>query len=101
MVIEWLGFSVQPELREKFIAEDAKIWTAALASNEGFLGKEIWLDPGSADRIYLIIRWQTREQWKAVPLDLLQATDVKFAEVMGADNYKMIESKEYQIRKFS
>ena len=101
MVIEWLGFSVKPELREKFIAEDAKIWTAALSDADGFFGKEIWLDPGSAERIYLVIRWQTREQWKAVPIELLQTTEAKFAEAMGTDNYKMIEVKEYQIRKFS
>ena len=100
MVIEWLGFQVRPELREKFITEDEKIWTPVLADADGFLGKEIWIDPGSEDRVYLVIRWQTREQWKAVPLDLLVETEAKFMSVMGKDNYQMLESKEYQIRKF-
>ena len=100
MVIEWLGFSVKPELREKFIAEDARIWTSALAAYEGFLGKEIWIDPAASDKIYLIIRWQTKEQWQAVPIDLLRQTEIEFAGVMGADNYEMIEGREYQIRKF-
>lgn len=100
MVIEWLSFSVKPELREKFIAEDEKIWTTALATNDGFLGKEIWIDPNLTDRIYLVVRWQTKEQWNAVPRDLLQATEAKFSETIGADNYKLFEVKEYQIRKF-
>ena len=100
MVIEWLGFQVVPELREKFIAEDEKIWTPVLADSDGFLGKEIWLDPSLEDRIYLVIRWQTLEQWKAVPVQLLRETEAKFSSVMGQDSYQMIESKGYQMRKF-
>jgi uncharacterized protein (TIGR03792 family) len=100
MVIEWLGFQVLPELREKFIAEDEKIWTAILSQADGFLGKEIWLAPEKSDRLFMIIRWQTRQQWKAVPIELLQETEAKFMAAMGKDNYQMIESKEYQIRKF-
>ena len=100
MVIEWLGFEVKPELREKFIKEDEKIWTAALNSQDGFLGKEVWLDPRLEDRVYFVIRWQTRQQWKAVPMDLLVETEAEFMKAMGQENYQMIESKEYQIRKF-
>lgn len=100
MVIEWLSFQVKPELREKFIAEDEKIWTAVLSDADGFLGKEIWLDPSNSDRLYLIIRWQTRQQWKAVPIKLLQETEAKFMAAMGKNSHRMIESKEYQIRKF-
>ena len=100
MVIEWLDFRVKPELREKFIKEDERIWTAALAGADGFLGKEIWLDPQSRDRIFLVIRWQTREQWFSVSPELLAETDAKFLSVMGEGSYEMLEGKEYQIRKF-
>lgn len=100
MVIEWLGFQVKPELREKFIAEDEKIWTPVLAASPGFLGKETWIAPGISDRVYLVIRWQTREQWKAVPMELLIETEAQFMSAMGKGNYQMVESKEYQIRKF-
>jgi uncharacterized protein (TIGR03792 family) len=100
MVIEWLGFEVKPELREQFITEDEKIWTPVLADSDGFLGKEIWIDPGSENRIYLIIRWQTQEQWNAVPNDLLRKTETEFLAAMGEGNYQMLESKAYQVRKF-
>ena len=100
MVIEWLSFRVKPELREEFIQKDAAIWTATLSQQEGFLSKEVWIDPAKSDRLYLVIRWQTRQQWKAVPLELLAQTDAKFMSAMGKDNYEMLESKEYQIRKF-
>jgi uncharacterized protein (TIGR03792 family) len=101
MVIEWLKFRVTPEAREKFIEQDEVIWTATLATYPGFLRKEVWLDPSISDEVVLIIRWQSREQWKAVPIDVLRATEEKFAAAMGQSNYEMIETKEYQIRKFS
>jgi uncharacterized protein (TIGR03792 family) len=99
MVIEWLMFQVVPETRKKFIEQDEAIWTAALSAYPGFLGKEIWLEPQRSDRITIVIRWQTREQWKSVPPDVLAATEIKFAKAMGK-TYKMIDTAEYQIRKF-
>jgi hypothetical protein len=32
MVIEWLKFRIQPEIREKFIEQDQAIWTKTLAT---------------------------------------------------------------------
>lgn len=100
MVIEWLVFKVASEAREKFIEKDREIWTPPLAEYPGFLSKEIWLDPQKSDRLTIVIRWQTREQWKAVPMDILEITEQKFDEAMGKDSYQIIEASEYQIRKF-
>ncbi len=100
MVIEWLVFKVDSEAREKFIEKDREIWSPNLAKYPGFLSKEIWVDPEKSDRVTIVIRWQTREQWKAVPMDILEATEKKFAEAMGEDNYEMVAALEYQIRKF-
>ena len=102
MVIEWLQFTVDSKSREKFVREDEKIWTAALATYPGFLGKEVWIDPKTSDRVVFAIRWQTREQWKSIPVKDLMAIEKDFSAIMKEEgiNYKMIESKEYQIRKF-
>ena len=97
MVIEWLDFRVQPELREKFIKEDDRIWTPVLADADGFLSKEIWLDPKFSDRIFFVIRWQTREQWFSVSPKLLAETEAKFLSAMGFGSYEMLEGKEYRI----
>lgn len=43
MVIEWQKIRVRPELRDLFLEKDREIWTAGLAHEEGFLGKEVWL----------------------------------------------------------
>ncbi|MEM9275065.1 MAG: TIGR03792 family protein [Cyanobacteria bacterium P01_F01_bin.143] len=98
MIIEWLGFSVKPELREKFLAADQEIWTPVLAGSDGFLDKEVWLDPATGDRVFIIVRWQSRQQWKNISLKLLETTEQKFALAMGTDNYQMIESKEYLVQ---
>lgn len=44
MVIEFLYFIVSPESREAFIARDADVWTAGVAQQAGYLGKEAWAD---------------------------------------------------------
>lgn len=101
MVIEWLEFKVKPQFREKFVQIDREIWTTTLEQYPGFLGKEVWLDPNKVDRLYLVIRWQTREQWKSVPQSVLVQTEQEFAQQMGKNNYKSVGMKEYQLRKFS
>ena len=102
MVIEWLEFRVDADSREKFIRQDEAIWTAALATYPGFLGKEVWIEPNASDKVIFTIRWQTREQWKSIPASDLAKIEQRFSTKMRQMNikYKMIESKEYQIRKF-
>ncbi|PSF38853.1 TIGR03792 family protein [Aphanothece hegewaldii CCALA 016] len=99
MVIEWLKFKINQE-REKFIEKDAEIWTASLSKYPGFLGKEIWINPNNESEIIFIIRWKTREEWKAIPQSILDETEKKFAQALENRSYEMLESKEYQVRKF-
>lgn len=100
MVIEWLKVRVDPEAREDYIQKDAEIWTATLASYPGFLGKEVWLNPNAADEVVLVIRWETRQQWKSIPQAVLDATEQRFQAVLGNYTHEIVESSEYQVRKF-
>ena len=97
MVIEWLKFRVVSELQEKFLQKDEEIWTPLLASYPGFLGKETWLVPNTAEEIIFVIRWQTRQQWKSIPLQVLAETEQQFAQQVGENTYEMIETKEYEV----
>jgi uncharacterized protein (TIGR03792 family) len=83
MVIEHLTLRIPLALRPRFLTADAEIWTATLAVQPGFVAKETWADVGQPDRIHLIIRWQTRALWKAVPADLLAETDARMTAAMG------------------
>ena len=102
MVIEWLKFTVDSDSREQFIQVDEAIWTAALSTYPGFLGKEVWIEPNEPDKVIFTIRWQTREQWKSIPNSDLVSIEKDFSTAMNKMNikYKMVESKEFQIRKF-
>jgi uncharacterized protein (TIGR03792 family) len=100
MVIEWLKFRVAPELREKFIQDDEMVWTAALTKFPGYLGKEVWIDPKAPEEIVIISHWETVEKWQSIPQTALNEIEKQFAEKMGKDNYKLLEFRQYQIRKF-
>ncbi|PPS45621.1 TIGR03792 family protein [Chroococcidiopsis sp. TS-821] len=96
MVIELLKCKVDPELRERYLQLDAEVWTKALAKCPGFLGKEVWLNPKEASEVILVIRWATKEQWKAIPEEFLLQVEKIFSQQMG-QTYQIVESVEYQV----
>lgn len=102
MIIEWLKFTVNSRSREQFIQKDEEIWTPSLSQYPGFLGKEVWIEPDAPDQVILIVRWQTRKQWKSIPTKDLIEIEKRFSATMNKMNinYKITESKEFQVRKF-
>ena len=100
MVIEWLQFQVQEEVREQFVQIDEEIWTTALSSYSGFLGKEVWISPDNLGEVTMVIRWDSTDSWFSIPGSDLQKIDEQFADAMGRDTYDLIASKQYQVRKF-
>jgi uncharacterized protein (TIGR03792 family) len=100
MVIEWLKVQVAEELREAFIQKDEEIWTAALAKYSGFLGKEVWISPKKPEEVILVIHWETREAWNAIPPDYLKATETQFNQAFDGNTYEIIEVDAYSVRKF-
>jgi len=95
MVIEWLKFKVPPEKWEAFIQRDEEVWTAGLKNFPGYLGKEIWVD-SVENEVVMLIRWETREQWKSV----LQSTIDELDRQMGDLQIAIAQSREYQVSKF-
>jgi uncharacterized protein (TIGR03792 family) len=101
MVIEWLKFQVPEALRETFIQQDEAIWTAALAQYPGFMGKEVWLTVDNPNEVVCVIQWASWDAWKSIPVAVLDATEQQFSAQMGEQNYKLVESTAYQLRKFA
>ncbi|MEM6275494.1 MAG: TIGR03792 family protein [Pseudomonadota bacterium] len=83
MIIEHLTVSIPDGTEAAFLKADAEVWTATLAAQPGYIGKETWVELGDRTRVHLTIRWQTRDEWKSVPGDLLAATDRRMTEVFG------------------
>jgi uncharacterized protein (TIGR03792 family) len=99
VVIELLKFKVPSEQREKYIQKDSEIWTTALAKYPGFLGKQVWINPNAPEEITFVIHWATREHWKAIPQNELDIISKNFDTAIGF-SAEMVESSEYQVRKF-
>jgi uncharacterized protein (TIGR03792 family) len=93
--IEWLKFRVPPQQQDLFLQKDAEIWTPVLSDSPGFTGKEVWQNSNHADEVILVIHWSSREEWKAIPQDLLEQTNQRFNEAVGAD-YPLVEAKEFR-----
>jgi uncharacterized protein (TIGR03792 family) len=85
MIIEQLTFRVPAVLRARYLTLDAEIWTAVLAAQPGFLGKEAWVEAADPEVLHLIIRWRSRADWKAVPPSLLRDTDRRFVAALGQE----------------
>lgn len=100
MVIEWLKIRVAPERREQYIQKDEEIWTTALSTYPGFLGKQVWINPNQPDEVVLVIQWESREAWKRVSVQHIEETERLFSQAMGDAVYSIIEEREYQVRKF-
>ncbi len=97
MVIEWLQIRVPVADHARYVTADAAIWSAALARNDGYLGKEVWSHPQTPDILHLVIRWSSRAAWHAVPPDLLAATDAAFVAIMG-QSYPVLACIDYDVK---
>lgn len=98
MIIELFKVKVAP-VQKQYLEKDTEIWTQALVTYPGFLGKEVWLNPNKPSEVILVIRWASREQWKSVSIELLDAIEQQFAQALG-DIYQIVELSEYQVHKF-
>ena len=65
-VVEHLRIKVPSEARRVWREAEERSWEPWLAQQDGFLGRDLLWDP-DAEEATLLIRWATREQWKAIP----------------------------------
>lgn len=75
MVVEELCIRVGPAERAAFVEADARVWTAFLRTCEGFVDKQVWLDPERPDEVRLVIWWESLAHWHAVTRDRVEAVD--------------------------
>ena len=97
VVVELLKVEIAAEDREKYLQIDREIWTKVIAQFPGFINKEVWLNPQAPTEVMLIIRWRSRQEWKAISVELLQEIERQFALKMGNISYKIVDSVEYQV----
>lgn len=93
MVIEWQRLQVRPDTLDLFLEKDAEIWTAALAREPGFLGKEVWVDEESQE-VILVIRWRSEEEWTGIPETRLAEVEQRFRAVVP-EGHELLETRRY------
>ena len=65
-VIEQLRLGVPEPHRELWLQAEASSWQPWLEQQQGFVGRDLFWDPQREEGL-LLIRWTSREQWKAIP----------------------------------
>lgn len=65
-VVEHLRIKVPAEARAVWLDAEQGSWEPWLAQQDGFLGRDLLWDEATEEGT-LLIRWATRDQWKAIP----------------------------------
>ena len=76
-VIEQLRLAVPASHRELWLQAEASSWQPWLEQQVGFEGRELFWAPEREEGL-LLIRWGSREQWKAIPSEEVQRVQEVF-----------------------
>lgn len=92
LAVEQLVYEVRAEAFEKWKAAEFEFWTKGEADRfPFFLGKETWVCKGPEfHKVTIIIYWTSVEDWYSIDKDWLEEQERQFAEVIGADNVRLV-----------
>ena len=79
-VIEHLRVSVPKDSRDQWLAAERGSWEPWLQQQQGFLGRDVLWDPSTEEGV-LMIRWSSREAWKAIPFDEVLTVQDRFEQL--------------------
>jgi uncharacterized protein (TIGR03792 family) len=79
-VVEQLKLKVPAEWRDAWITAEQASWEPWLQQQPGYLGRDLLWDAESEEGTALI-RWSSREQWKAITPDQVETVQNRFEEL--------------------
>ena len=80
VVVEHLRIKVPANGRQAWLEAEQGSWEPWLQKQDGFLGRELLWDSAREEGT-LLIRWASREQWKAIPEADVEAVQTRFVEL--------------------
>ena len=80
VVVEHLRIKVPADGRQAWLQAEQGSWEPWLQKQDGFLGRELLWDSAREEGT-LLIRWASREQWKAIPEAEVEAVQERFEEL--------------------
>ena len=79
-VVEHLRVKVPAEAREAWLTAEQASWEPWLAEQDGFLDRQLLWDADREEGT-LLIRWASKDQWKAIPPEAVEAVQQRFEEL--------------------
>ena len=79
-VVEQLRIQVPSKDRQAWLKAERSSWEPWLNKQKGFIGRELFWDPQSEEATVLI-RWSSREAWKAIPQQEVEAVQERFEQL--------------------
>ena len=79
-VIEHLRISVPKQGRKAWLEAERGSWEPWLAQQTGFLGRDLLWDPETEEGT-LLIRWSSRQAWKAIPSEQVEEVQNRFEQL--------------------
>jgi uncharacterized protein (TIGR03792 family) len=80
VVVEHLRVKVPADGKQAWLTAERGSWEPWLQQQEGFLGRDLLWDPEREEGT-LLIRWASREQWKAIPEAEVEAVQERFEQL--------------------
>ena len=80
VVVEHLRIKVPANGRQAWLEAEQGSWEPWLQKQDGFLGRELLWDSAREEGT-LLIRWASREQWKAIAEAEVEAVQERFEEL--------------------
>ena len=79
-VIEHLRISVPKQGRQAWLEAERGSWEPWLEQQKGFLGRDLLWDPETEEGT-LLIRWSSRQAWKAIPSEQVEEVQNRFEQL--------------------
>ena len=79
-VIEHLRISVPKQGRQAWLEAERGSWEPWLAQQTGFLGRDLLWGPQTEEGT-LLIRWSSRQAWKAIPSEQVAEVQDRFEQL--------------------
>ena len=94
-VVEHLRIHVPNQARAVGMKAEKGSWEPWLAQQDGFLGRDLLWDPETEEGT-LLIRWASREQWKAIPLAEVARVQERF-EALAREGTGQLEGNPFPL----
>ena len=79
MVIEELRLKVPADAKAVWLNAEKEIWEPWLSSQDGFLGRQLFLDKEKEEAL-ILVNWKSKKLWKSIPMSEVNLVQEKFVD---------------------